>query len=223
MSTVINWPLIDTVLLDMDGTLLDLYFDNHFWLQHLPRRYAQHHGMDLEQAHRHLRQRFQAERGTINWYCLDYWSDELYLDIVLLKEEVAHLVAIHPHVIAFLDALRASQRRAVLVTNAHRKSLQLKLEHTDLDGHLDAVICAHDLGLPKEEPAFWPALQQQETYSPARTLLIDDNLDVLRSAQQGGIAHLLAMARPDSRKPVQDTGEFTAVEHFSSIIPPVKS
>jgi len=222
MTTVINWPLIDTVLLDMDGTLLDLYFDNHFWLQHLPRRYAQHHDMDLEQARQYLTRRFNDERGTLNWYCLDYWSDQLDLDIVLLKEEVAHLVAFHPHVITFLDALRASQRRAVLVTNAHYKSLQLKLKHTDLDGHLDAVICAHDLGLPKEEPAFWPALQQHETYNPERTLLIDDNLDVLRAAHRGGIGHLLAMARPDSRKPLQATAEFMAVEHFSSIMPPAE-
>ena len=154
MTAVIDWPAIDTVLLDMDGTLLDLYFDNHFWLKHLPRKYAQHHGLSLEQAQQHLTRRFNAERGTINWYCLDFWSDQLDLDIALLKDEVAHLVAIHPHVINFLDALRASHRRTILVTNAHQKSLQLKLKHTDLGGHLDAVICAHDLGLPKEESAF---------------------------------------------------------------------
>ena len=220
MSTLIDWPLIDTVLLDMDGTLLDLNFDNHFWLQHLPRRYAQHHGLDPEQARRHLYRRFDAERGTINWYCLDYWSNELAMDIAQLKEEVAHLVAVHPNVIAFLGALRASRRRAVMVTNAHHKSLQLKLRHTDLGDHLDAVICAHDLGLPKEEPAFWPALQHHEDYNPERTLLIDDNIDVLRAAQHGGIGHLLAMARPDSRKPVQATEEFAAIEHFSEIMPP---
>ena len=27
------WRDIDTVLLDMDGTLLDLHYDNHFWLE----------------------------------------------------------------------------------------------------------------------------------------------------------------------------------------------
>jgi putative hydrolase of the HAD superfamily len=106
------------------------------------------------------------------------------------------------------------------VTNAHQKSLAMKMKHTELDGHLDAVICAHVLGLPKEDTAFWPALQQREPYDPARTLLIDDNLDVLRSAQHGGIAHLLAMARPDSHKPLQATAEFNAIEHFHDIMPP---
>ncbi|HBT55971.1 MAG TPA: haloacid dehalogenase, partial [Pseudomonas sp.] len=33
---MLNWNAIDTVLLDMDGTLLDLHFDNHFWLEHMP-------------------------------------------------------------------------------------------------------------------------------------------------------------------------------------------
>ena len=220
MTTLIDWPAIETVLLDMDGTLLDLNYDNHFWLNHLPKSYALHHGISEDQARQHLIERFNAERGTINWYCLDFWSNELDLDIALLKDEIAHLVAIHPHVIDFLDTLRNSGRRAVLVTNAHQKSLALKMKHTELDGHLDAVICAHDLGLPKEEIDFWSALQQHEPYNPARTLLLDDNLDVLRSAQRGGIGHLLAMARPDSKKPVQDTAEFNAVEHFRDIMPP---
>ncbi|MCP4043692.1 MAG: haloacid dehalogenase, partial [Gammaproteobacteria bacterium] len=35
---VINWNSIHTVLLDMDGTLLDLHFDNQFWLEHVPLR-----------------------------------------------------------------------------------------------------------------------------------------------------------------------------------------
>jgi len=220
MTTLIDWPAIETVLLDMDGTLLDLNYDNHFWLNHLPKCYALHHGISEDQARQHLIERFNAERGTINWYCLDFWSNELDLDIALLKDEIAHLVAIHPHVIDFLDTLRNSGRRAVLVTNAHQKSLALKMKHTELDGHLDAVICAHEMGLPKEEIDFWSVLQQYEPYNPARTLLLDDNLDVLRSAQRGGIGHLLAMARPDSKKPVQDTAEFNAVEHFRDIMPP---
>lgn len=219
MTTEIQWKLIDTVLLDMDGTLLDLYFDNHFWLEHLPSRYAQHHNITEASARQQLHDRFNTEKGTMNWYCLDYWSDELQLDIARLKGELRHLIAIHPHVIPFLDALKHTNRKTVLVTNAHQDSLALKLKQTKLGQHLDIIICAHDLGLPKEEPQFWVVLQQHIDYNPARTLLIDDNLDVLRSAQQGGIRHLLAMSRPDSKKPLQETAEFYAVEHFKDIIP----
>lgn len=219
MAPIPDWSAISTVLLDMDGTLLDLKYDNYFWLHHLPLRYAAHHDLPEDEARSYLLDRFANERGTMNWYCLDYWSDELEIDVARLKAEVAHLIAIHPNVITFLDALRASGRRTALVTNAHQKSLALKLEHTDLAGHLDDVVCAHDLGLPKEDTHFWGLLQQHLNYDPTRTLLIDDNLDVLRSACRGGIAHILAMARPDSGKPLQQTAEFNAIEHFSELIP----
>ncbi|HNG60363.1 MAG TPA: haloacid dehalogenase, partial [Cellvibrionaceae bacterium] len=37
---MIPWQAIDTLLLDMDGTLLDLHYDNYFWLEYLPRAFA---------------------------------------------------------------------------------------------------------------------------------------------------------------------------------------
>jgi len=47
---MLNWSEISTVLLDMDGTILDLHFDTHFWLEHLPMRYSEKTGISLEQA-----------------------------------------------------------------------------------------------------------------------------------------------------------------------------
>ncbi len=216
---MLDWNPIDTVFLDMDGTLLDLHFDNHFWLEHVPRRYAEKHGLSHEAAQEALAPRYQKVAGTMDWYCVDYWTRELELDIARLKEEVGHLIAVHPHVVDFLSAVQASGRRSVLVTNAHHKSLALKMHKTSLDGHFDAVICAHDLGLPKENPAFWGKLQAVERFEPARTLLVDDSLPVLRSAQNYGIAHLLAVYRPDTRQPEKDVAEFRAIRGFGDILP----
>jgi 5'-nucleotidase len=215
---MLDWQHIDTVLLDMDGTLLDLHFDNYFWHEHMPLRYSERCGIDLQTAKSSLLARYGALEGTMQWYCVDYWSRELDLDVALLKSEIDHLIAVHPHVPRFLDAVRTLGKRVALVTNAHHKSLALKMERTQLAGHFDAVICSHDFGMPKEDRSFWGRLQAQFAYEPQRTLLVDDSLAVLRSARDFGIAHLLCVLQPDTRQAPREITEFPAIASFADLI-----
>lgn len=216
---MIDWQNIDTVLLDMDGTLLDLHFDTHFWRDYLPRRYAFTRGLDVITAQAVLAPYFKRTAGTLDWYCLDYWSRELGLDIVALKRDLVHLIAIKDDALEFMSRLRRHGKRLVLVTNAHPKSLGMKLEHTRLDNHLDRIISAHDFGLPKEATSFWKELQEREPFTPHRTLLVDDNLAALRSARNYGIAYLLAACKPDSQQPAFNTSEFSSFQQFAEIMP----
>jgi putative hydrolase of the HAD superfamily len=215
---MIDWNQIDIVMLDMDGTLLDLHFDNHFWLEHVPKRYAEAKGIPYEQAKRELLARYKSVEGTLEWYCVDHWSRELGLDIILLKEEVNHLIAVHPHVIDFLDQLMCAGKRRILVTNAHQKTLAMKLEQTRLAGFFDQVISSHQLGLPKEHPEFWSRLQNLQPFDKDRTLFVDDSPPVLASARKYGISWLLAILKPDSKEPPKETGEFPAIHDFSEIM-----
>ena len=217
---LVDWQRIQTVLLDMDGTLLDLHFDNMFWLEHVPRRYAERQGLALNEARSQVYGRYREVEGTMQWYCVDYWTGELGLDIAELKQELEHLIGIQPHAIEFLETTRAAGKRLVLVTNAHAKSLALKLDRTDLAPHFDAIVCAHDLGLPKETPDFWERLREREPFEPVATLLIDDSLAVLRAARAYGLPHLLAVYRPDSRAPPREISEFPAIESFRDVMPP---
>ena len=216
---MIDWTAIDTVLLDMDGTLLDLHFDNFFWLEHLPQRYARIHDRDEDAARHELVERFRAAQGSLDWYCVDHWSRELGLDVAALKQEVRHLIAVRPHVEDFLARLHASRRRVLLVTNAHRKSLSLKLAHTGLERWFDAIVSSHDFRLAKEEPGFWAALAAVEPFDPVRTLLIDDNHAVLQSAHDYGIRYLLTLLQPDSRREARSGLHFPAILHFDEIMP----
>jgi putative hydrolase of the HAD superfamily len=213
------WNDIDNVLLDMDGTLLDLHFDNHFWLEHVPLRYAERHGLEIAAAKDALMTRYRAMEGRIEWYCVDFWTRELELDIAGLKREVDHLIAVHPCVLEFLDRIRTAGKRIALVTNAHQKALDLKLQRTQLGGHFDALVCAHDYGRPKEDPSFWEWLRAREPFQPGRTLFIDDSLPVLRSAHGYGIRHLLCVRQPDSRGPLREIEEFPAITCFDEIYP----
>ncbi|MBL0950462.1 GMP/IMP nucleotidase [Ectopseudomonas mendocina] len=212
------WHQIDTVLLDMDGTLLDLHFDNHFWLKHLPQRYAEHHGINLALAEAELLPLFRQHAGTLNWYCTDFWSRELKLSIRELKREVADLIALRADAELFLRALREAGKRVVLITNAHRDSLSLKMERVELAPWFERLISSHDYGFPKENQQFWFALRQDVGFDPARSLFIDDSLPILRSAGQFGVAHLLAVRQPDSQAGPKDTEEFDAVEDYQELL-----
>ncbi|HLA33063.1 MAG TPA: GMP/IMP nucleotidase [Pseudomonas sp.] len=212
------WNAIDTVLLDMDGTLLDLHFDNHFWLQHLPQRYAELHGISREQAEAELLPLFREHAGQLNWYCTDFWSRELNLSVRDLKREVAHLIALRPDAERFLKALRGAGKRVALITNAHRDSLSLKLERIELAPFFDRLISSHDYGYPKEDQQFWHALQEDFAFDPARSLFIDDSLPILRSARTFGVGHLLAVRQPDSQAGPKDCAEFAAVDDYRELL-----
>lgn len=214
---MLNWNDIDTVLLDMDGTLLDLHFDNHFWLEHLPRRYAEHHGQPVEWGKAELYALMTARQGQLEWYCLDFWSRELSMPIVELKREIAHLISLRPDAEAFLKVLQRSGRQVVLTTNAHRGSLSLKMERVELRTYFQRLVSSHDYGFPKEAQAFWHALQAEIPFDPARTLFIDDSLNILRSARDFGVAHLLAVRQPDSKRGRRDTEEFAAVDDYAEL------
>jgi putative hydrolase of the HAD superfamily len=217
MSTL-PWNQIETVLLDMDGTLLDLHFDNHFWLEYMPRRYAEHHGVSRAMAELELAPLFTQHAGTLNWYCLDFWTRELRLPIVALKREIADLIALRPDADLFLRALRNAGKQVVMITNAHRDSLSLKMERVELAPYFDRMISSHDYGYPKEAPAFWDALQADLDFAPPRSLFIDDSLPVLRAAKIYGIGHLLAVSEPDSRGGLKDTEEFDAVKDYRALV-----
>ena len=184
---MIDWNNIDTVMLDLDGTLLDLHFDNHFWLNHVPDRFANKHGIDVEQAKQELFLKYRAVEGSLDWYCVDYWSASLGLDIVQMKHEVANKISIRPQVIEFLQSLRSHNMEVRLVTNAHEKAVQVKMKYTDLTTHFDMIICSHEIGAPKEQTDFWKRFDTRHPFDASRTMLIDDNLNVLRAAREYGV------------------------------------
>lgn len=212
------WKDIDTVLLDMDGTLLDLRFDNYFWLEVIPERYAQHHAMGLSDVRAALGPRFAAKQGTLDWYCTDFWSRELDLDIAALKHEVRAEVRFLPGAEDFLRALKVSPLRAVLVTNAHHDALRIKAQETGLLAYFDVAVSSHQYGVPKEHPEFWLKLQADLDFDPARTLFVDDSPAVLRAARQHGIAHIVAIAHPDSTLARREVTEFASVGRIVELL-----
>ncbi len=213
------WNEIDTVLLDMDGTLLDRYFDDYFWEVFVPQEYARTNGISSDRAVEELMARYKKEEGTLNWTDLDFWSRELGLDIPFLKTQVDHLIQVHPYVEQFLDFLRKTGKRIYLVTNAHGKTLDLKMRKTRLGPFFHGIISAHDLGIPKEESRFWKVLEERIGFDRDRTLLAEDSEGNLHSAKKGGIRHLIFVAKPSTKAPIQRSSAFPSIVYFNEIFP----
>jgi HAD superfamily hydrolase (TIGR01509 family) len=218
----LEWDHIDTVLLDLDGTLLDLGFDNDFWLEFIPRAYAAAHSLSVEASRVALAARFRACEGTLSWYCIDYWSRELGLNVEALKRTQAERVAWLPGAQEFLRRLSAAGKRLVLLTNSHPQVLKIKDEQTGVTGYLDVAISSHVFLAPKESPAFWKAVREMEPFDPQRSLFVDDSPPVLRAAHAAGIRWIrgvrrVSAARGGQLRPADDYGDILAVESVNDL------
>lgn len=212
-----RWDDFDTLFLDLDGTLLDLAFDNRFWRVRVPEAYAQGRGLDLSAAQDALVPMFRSCEGTLDWYCVDYWSRTLQLDILALKQSMAAEVAWLPGAREFLASARERGKRLVLVTNAHPETLRIKDQCTGVVSLLDQAHSSHRFGVPKEHGRFWSALGEIEPFDPQRTLFVDDSLPVLRAARAAGLAHVRAIRRPDTSRAERVIDEFESVSGVASL------
>jgi len=208
----------DTLMLDMDGTLLDLAFDNYVWMDLVPQEYARRNSMSEDAAREQLYATMRALQGKLDWYCLDYWSDILDLDIEALHRDVNHRIGYLPGAEEFLQQVSEMELRVLLVSNSHSTTLQIKNEVTDLRRFFDEVYLSHDLGHPKEDQPFWESLQAAEEFDPSRTMFMDDNLTVLKSAQTFGIEHLVAVARPEVKGPARRISGFRSVDRVANVL-----
>lgn len=214
-----SWADIDTVLLDMDGTLLDKHFDDYFWEQYVPEHYSLVHDIPVARAREELLARYRSVENTLDWTDLDYWSRELGLDIPELKLRINHLIGVHPYVVEFLEYCLRQRKQLYLVTNAHPRTLCIKLEKTAIGPWFDRIICAEEVGLAKEVPAFWQRLEEMLHFDPARTMLADDTEKVLDAARDHGMGVLIFVARPSSRKRVHYSARYPSIDYFKELIP----
>jgi 5'-nucleotidase len=218
-----DWTTIDTVLLDMDGTLLDLHFDSHFWLTLVPQKLSQQRGISQQAAQALVELAYEKVQGTLEWYCLDYWQQTLGLDILTLHYSIAERIQLRQDSMPFLRALGSAKKQRILFTNAHPKSLHLKLEHTELASGLDAILSSHESGHPKEHPEFWRHGLEKFNLDPARCLFIDDNEVILAASRRAGIGHQLGIMNPDSQKPNQVFTDFPAIDDYHLLLQDLRS
>ena len=209
---------IKYILLDMDGTLLDLYFDDYFWGHLVPEKYAEKHEMTFGAAKDYLYETYKSHERTLNWCDIDFWSRELNLDIPALKEQIRHLIEVHPHVIEFLESMRKQGKKIYLLTNAHYKTVKIKFNKTQIGKYFDDVLCSFNVGHPKEDIEFWQKAQKKLKFDKEHSLFIDDTEDVMKTAREFGIKYLLFKAKASSKAEPKKAETFLTIHDFRELM-----
>lgn len=213
-----SWEAVDTVMLDMDGTLLDKHFDDYFWEVYLPEHYSLLHNISVATAQKELVSRYQRVEHSLQWADIDYWSQELQLDLPALKQQIDHLISLHPHVIDFLKFCKQLGKKVHLVTNAHPRTLAIKLQKSLIAPWFDRLVCAEEVGFAKEELSFWQGLEDLLAFDPQRSLFVDDTEKVLSTAEQHGIRYLVHIAQPNSRRPGRYSQHYLSIHSFKDLL-----
>jgi len=214
----IDWRSIDDVLLDMDGTLLDLHYDATFWLNNVHSIVANLTGEPEHVIQERFHRELKKHEGTLAWYCTDYWADFFGIDLIEAKQQLAHLIRFRPHAEQFLNVLNSLPLRTLIATNAHPDVIQLKLNVVPLQDMVDGIVSSHQYGVAKEHPDFWRALFDEYAINPDRALFIDDSSKVLDAADRAGVREVVEIRHPNLSEPPRSTWK-QGIDDFDVLFP----
>ena len=180
---------IECLLIDMDGVILDNAYDNDFWQNQIPEVIADNKGIAFDDAKRLAIQIFNYKKNTKDWYDVDYWSNMLNIDIEAQKrsEKSFSRISLYDGVIDTLSVLK-NKTKMILITNAHRKTLNIKLEKYNLTPYFDEMVCAHELHYVKEDIQLWYMLRSKYRLDYEKTLLVEDTINNINVGLSAGIS-----------------------------------
>lgn len=218
MSELETKPII---MFDMDGTLLDLAFDDFIWNHKLPERHASTHQCSLQHSLDTLYAFYQEHKHTLSWYSSRYWTAKVEVDTLKLQQDYQDKIRPRPGCFELLQALKDQGYRCWLLTNADCAGLKLKLENIPLEPYFELMISSEEIGYAKEFVEFWQILQQKHPFNPDHAVLVDDTAPVLHGAERFGIAHLVTIRQPSSDQPERNAQDldYPSINHLTELLP----
>ena len=209
-----KWNSIETFFLDLDGTLLDLAYDNYFWHEHIPNIYAKKYNMNFIQAKNDFEKKYKEKKDTLDWYSLNYWSQRIGVNLEHEVLNTKNKIQIFPGSINFLRNLKKHNLKIVLLTNCPRNMLHIKITQTKLWGYFDKIISSEDYGFSKENNNFWKCLDKELLYCKNTSVFIDDNQEVLKCSYNNDIKNVFCINFPDSNQCKQIVKDFRSLDNI---------
>lgn len=205
-------------MFDMDGTLLDLAYDDFIWNTQVPEHYMEKHQTTASQTKvlfNHYHQQYQHQ---LPWYSTTFWSQQLQLDVLKIHQNHAERISVRPGCKELLQQLTSAGHECWLITNADLATLQLKLEKTQIHTYFKHIISSEQIGHAKEDIEFWPTLKLRYPFSIQHSTFIDDTLPVLQQAKAFGFKQLWSIKQPSSTGKIKQNNHFPMLDQLTDLL-----
>ena len=200
------------ILLDLDGVILNQSYDKKFWQSWLPEHVASQTNKGIEETQVEIQLKIDSQKGTLNWYDLNYWDD-------LLDVDCLEIIKKHEEKCSFLDgSLAALQRLSTLknprylLTNGDPRLQEYKAETLNFLEFFDSIFYSMKAGYPKEQKEFWTLARHNLNLNFEDSIFIDDDFKVVTAAIKAGVKGVVWIA-PDKKRILKN-----GIETYPSLI-----
>ena len=189
---------IQTVLFDLDGTLIDsirLILDSY------------HHTLATHGIPPRTDDHWLRGVGTPLSVQFAEWRDDLGKVEAMVATyrayNLAHhdrMVTVYPGVVAAVEAIRAAGRRTGLVTSKNRQGALRGLTLVRLEAMMDVLVCADEVTNPKPHPEPVEKAVALLGADPATTVYVGDSIHDMVSGRAAGVRTAAALWGPFGRE-----------------------
>ncbi len=179
------------ILLDLDGVILNLEYDIKFWESWLPDQVANQSNRILEEIKAEIQAEIDIQKGTLNFYDLNYWDNLLNVDCMKIIKEQEEKCSYLEGSYEALQRLSTLNNRMHIVTNGDPRVQEYKAETQNFLEFFDSIFYSMRAGYPKEEKEFWALARHNLNLDFEDAIFIDDDFKVITAAAKAGIKQVI--------------------------------